>query len=180
MIEEMLAYNREFVKNEGYKEYITNKYPDKKIAILSCMDTRLTALLAAALGIKNGDVKMIKNAGGVISHPFGSVIRSLLVAIFELGVEEIMVIAHSDCGACHMHSEEMLEKMKARGINADYIHMMSFCGVDFHSWLDGFEDTEKSVRGTVDFIVHHPLIPSDVKVHGFIIDSTTGELTRIV
>ena len=31
MIEEMLAYNREFVKNEGYKEYITNKYPDKKI-----------------------------------------------------------------------------------------------------------------------------------------------------
>ncbi len=58
--------------------------------------------------------------------------------------------------------------------------MMSFCGVDFHSWLDGFEDTEKSVRGTVDFIVHHPLIPSDVKVHGFIIDSTTGELTRIV
>ena len=166
MIEEMLAYNREFVKNEGYKEYITNKYPDKKIAILSCMDTRLTALLPAALGIKNGDVKMIKNAGGVISHPFGSVIRSLLVAIFELGVEEIMVIAHSDCGACHMHSEEMLE--------------MSFCGVDFHSWLDGFEDTEKSVRGTVDFIVHHPLIPSDVKVHGFIIDSTTGELTRIV
>ena len=140
MIEEMLAYNREFVKNEGYKEYITNKYPDKKIAILSCMDTRLTALLP----------------------------------------EEIMVIAHSDCGACHMHSEEMLEKMKARGINADYIHMMSFCGVDFHSWLDGFEDTEKSVRGTVDFIVHHPLIPSDVKVHGFIIDSTTGELTRIV
>lgn len=44
MIEEMLAYNREFVKNEGYKEYITNKYPDKKIAILSCMDTRLTNL----------------------------------------------------------------------------------------------------------------------------------------
>ena len=113
---------------------------------------------------------MVKNAGGVISHPFGSVIRSLLVAIFELGVEEIMVIAHSDCGACHMHSEEMLEKMKARGINPDYIDMMRFCGVDFHSWLDGFED----------FIVRHPLIPSDVTVYGFIIDSTTGELTRIV
>ena len=170
MLEEILAYNKKFVEDKGYEAYITNKYPDKKIAILSCMDTRLTALLPAALGIKNG----------VISHPFGSVIRSLLVAIFELGVEEIMVIAHSDCGACHMHSEEMLEKMKARGINPDYIDMMRFCGVDFHSWLDGFEDTEKSVRGTVDFIVHHPLIPVDVKVYGFIIDSTTGELTRIV
>ena len=127
MIEEILAYNKQFVENKGYESYITNKYPDKKIAILSCMDTRLTALLPAALGIKNGDVKMIKNAGGVISHPFGSVIRSLLVAIFELGVEEIMVIAHSDCGACHMHSETMLEKMTARGINPDYIDMMRFC-----------------------------------------------------
>lgn len=85
MLEEILAYNKQFVENKGYESYITNKYPDKKIAILSCMDTRLTALLPAALGIKNGDVKMIKNAGGVISHPFGSVIRSLLVAIFELG-----------------------------------------------------------------------------------------------
>lgn len=57
MIDEILAYNKQFVEKKGYEEYITNKYPDKKIAILSCMDTRLTALLPAALGIKNGDVK---------------------------------------------------------------------------------------------------------------------------
>ena len=85
MINEILKFNKEFVANKGYEKFITNKYPDKKIAILSCMDTRLTELLPAALGVKNGDVKMIKNAGGIISHPFGSVIRSLLVAIFELG-----------------------------------------------------------------------------------------------
>lgn len=60
MIEDILAYNKRFVAEKGYEKYITNKYPDKKIAILSCMDTRLTALLPAALGIKNGDVKMIK------------------------------------------------------------------------------------------------------------------------
>ena len=180
MLEEILVYNKQFVENKGYESYITNKYPDKKIAILSCMDTRLTALLPAALGIKNGDVKMIKNAGGVISHPFGRVIRSLHIAILELGIEDIMVIAHSHCGPCYMHSYVMLAKMKARGINPDYSEMMRFCEVDFHSRLDGFEDTEKSVRGTVDFIVRHPLIPSDVTVYGFIIDSTTGELTRIV
>ena len=91
MLEEILAYNKQFVENKGYESYITNKYPDKKIAILSCMDTRLTALLPAALGIKNGDVKMIKNAGGVISHPFGSVIRSLLVAIFELYLSRLCI-----------------------------------------------------------------------------------------
>jgi len=68
MIDELVSYNREFVKNKGYEKYITNKYPDKKIAIVSCMDTRLTELLPASLGIKNGDVKIIKNAGAIISH----------------------------------------------------------------------------------------------------------------
>lgn len=60
MLDEILEFNKQFVANKGYEKYITNKYPDKKIAILSCMDTRLTELLPAALGIKNGDVKMIK------------------------------------------------------------------------------------------------------------------------
>ena len=62
MINELLKFNEKFVANREYERFLTNKYPDKKIAILSCMDTRLTELLPAALGIKNGDVKMIKNA----------------------------------------------------------------------------------------------------------------------
>jgi len=175
----VLEFNKKFVENRGYEKYITNKYPDKKIAILSCMDTRLTELLPAALGIHNGDVKIIKNAGAVISHPFGSVIRSLLVAIIELGVEEVMVIAHSDCGACHMNSDEMIAHMKKRGIKSETIDMIRYCGVDFNSWLGGFDDPVKSVRGTVRSIENHPLIPKDVRVHGFIIDSLTGELTRV-
>lgn len=179
MIEDILAYNKQFVANKGYEKYITNKYPDKKIAILSCMDTRLTELLPAALGFKNGDVKVIKNAGAVISHPFGSVIRSLIVAIYELGVKDVMVIAHSDCGACHMHSSDILDHMKARGIKQETIDMLRFCGVNFDSWLYGFEDTEQSVRGTVEAITNHPLIPSDIHVSGFIIDSLTGELTAV-
>lgn len=179
MIEDILKYNARFVESKGYEKYITNKYPDKKIAILSCMDTRLTELLPAALGLKNGDVKMIKNAGGIISHPFGSVIRSLMVAIYELGVEEVMVIAHSDCGACHMSSSQMIAHMKARGIRQETIDMIRFCGVDFDSWLYGFADTEKSVRETVKAILSHPLIPEDVRVSGFIINSVTGALTPV-
>lgn len=64
MIDDLLEYNRAFVAQNGYEKYVTNKYPDKKIAIVTCMDTRLLKLLPAALGLKNGDVKMIKNAGG--------------------------------------------------------------------------------------------------------------------
>jgi carbonic anhydrase len=103
-----------------------------------------------------------------------------MVAIYELGVKEVMVIAHSDCGACHMSSAQMIEHMKARGIKQETIDMIRFCGVDFDSWLYGFGDTEKSVRETVKAILDHPLIPEDVHVSGFIIDSITGALTPVV
>ena len=55
----------------------------------------------------------------VPSFPILSAVSSvsLLVAIIELGVEEVMVIAHSDCGACHMNSDEMIAHMKKRGIS---------------------------------------------------------------
>ncbi|MBP5759291.1 MAG: carbonic anhydrase, partial [Bacteroidales bacterium] len=99
MIDQILDYNRNFVARKGYEQYITDKYPDKKLAVISCLDTRLTELLPAALGLKNGDAKIIKNAGGLVISAFDSAMRSLIVAIFVLGVEEIMVVAHSHCGA---------------------------------------------------------------------------------
>lgn len=56
MMNEMLRYNRKFVEERQYERFQTSKYPDKKLAILTCMDTRLVELLPAALGVKNGDV----------------------------------------------------------------------------------------------------------------------------
>lgn len=176
MIEEILKYNREFVEREGYRQFETSKYPDKKIAIVTCMDTRLTHLLPAALGIKNGDVKMIKNAGGTITNPFDSTVRSLLVAIYELGVNEIMVIGHTGCGVQGMNAEEMLHLMRERGIDEEHISLMRHCGIDLDSWLHGFDETDAAVLETVDLIANHPLVPKDVRVAGYIIDSTTGEL----
>ena len=63
MIDQIIDFNKSFVAQKGYEKYLTDKYPDKKLAVLSCMDTRLTELLPAALGLKNGDAKIIKNAG---------------------------------------------------------------------------------------------------------------------
>ena len=99
MIDQIISYNRNFVAERGYERFLTSKYPDKKLAVLSCMDTRLTELLPAALGLRNGDAKIIKNAGGLVISAFDSAMRSLIVAVYELGVEEIMVVAHSNCGA---------------------------------------------------------------------------------
>lgn len=180
MIDEIMKYNEAFVQNNEYEKYITSKYPDKKLAIVTCMDTRLTQLLPAALGLKNGDAKIIQNAGGVISHPFGSAMRSLLIGIYELYVEEILVIGHTDCGARYIDSQKIIEKMKAQGITQENINLLKYCGVDFDSWLGGFMDLEVSIRKSVDMICSHPLVPKTVVVHGLIIDSVTGELTKVI
>lgn len=124
MIDEILSYNRRFVDDKEYEKYLTSKFPDKKIAIVTCMDTRLVELLPVALGLRNGDVKIIKNAGGVITNPFDSTMRSLLVAVYELGVEEIMVIGHTGCGVQGMNAREMLHLMKERGIPESNISLM--------------------------------------------------------
>lgn len=179
MIDEIMEYNRKFVENKGYEPYITSKYPDKKLAILTCMDTRLLELLPAALGIKNGDAKIIKNAGGVIVHPYGSVVRSLLVGILELGVEEVMVIGHTDCGVQGMDGHEMLEKLVERGIDQQHIDIVRHSGIDLERWLGGFESVESSVHETVRSLKEHPLMPKNVRISGFIMDSATGELTRV-
>lgn len=135
MMDDILHYNKQFVENKKYKPYETGKYPKKKLAIVTCMDTRLTELLPAALGLKNGDAKIIKNAGGMITHPFGSAVRSLLIAIYELGVQDIMIIGHTDCGVQSVDYEAMIHKMKERGIQEDSIDFVKYCGVQFESWL---------------------------------------------
>ena len=179
MIDQMLEYNRQFVANRGYEQFQTSKYPDKNIAIVTCMDKRLVQLLTAALGLKNGDVKIIKNAGGTITNPFDSTMRSLLVAIYELGVNEVMIIGHTGCGVQGMDAKEMLHLMKERGVDEEHIQLMRHCGIDLDSWLHGFDDTEAAVLETVDLVGNHPLMPKDVLVRGYIMDSVTGELTPL-
>lgn len=175
-ISKMLEFNKQFVENKEYLKFQTSKYPDKKIAIVTCMDTRLLTLLPSSLGIKNGDVKIIKNAGGTITNPFDSTIRSLLVAIYELGVNEIMIIGHTTCGVQGMDGKHMLQLMKQRGIDDEHISLMKHCGIDLEGWLHGFDKTEDAVLETVDLVKNHPLVPKDVEVSGYIMDSETGEL----
>ncbi len=179
MIDKILEYNRRFVEEKGYERFITDKYPNKRIAIVTCMDTRLVELLPAALGFRNGDVKIIKNAGATITNPFDSTVRSLLVAIYELGVEEVMIIGHTECGVQGMDSAEMQHAMRERGIPEHHITLMKHCGIDLDGWLHGFDDTESAILETVDLVRNHPLVPDDIVVKGYIMDSTTGALLPI-
>lgn len=179
-LEEVLEYNQKFVNNKEYEPFETTKFPDKKMVILSCMDTRLTELLPHAMNLKNGDAKMLKNAGAVITHPFGSIMRSIIVALYELHAEEVYIIGHHGCGMSGIIPTETIEKIVASGISSETISTLQYAGIDLEKWLHGFDSVAESVKQSVEIVKHHPLIPPHVPVHGLIIDPETGKLDLVV
>ena len=179
-LEEILVFNRKFVENREYEQYRTSKFPNKKLVVLSCMDTRLSDLLPRAMNLNNGDAKFIKNAGAVVSHPFGSIMRSILVAVYDLGADEVCVIGHYGCGMNSINPEETIKKITDSGISADVIDTLQFAGVDLNQWLQRIESIPESVRQSVEMIKTHPLLPKSLKVHGLVIDPETGKLDLVV
>lgn len=180
LLHNILQFNRNFVENKEYEKFQTDKYPDKQLVVLSCMDTRLVELLPKAMNLKNGDFKLIKSAGAVISHPFGSIMRSILVAIYELSAKEVVIVGHYDCGMSNIQADVMVEKMKARGISEQTFSILQHSGMHLNNWLKGFECVDEAVRSSVSMVKNHPLLPSDVNVHGLIIDPHTGKLDVVV
>lgn len=180
LLDEIMKFNKDFVEKHKYEEYRADKIPEKKLVILSCMDTRLTELLPKAMNVRNGDAKIIKNAGATVMHPFGSIARSIIVAIYEFNAKDIMVVGHKGCGMSNLDSKSVVAKIRERGISQDKIDTINSCGIDVHKWLHGFGCVEDSVRESVDIINNHPLVPEDIYVHGLIMDPYTGELEVVV
>lgn len=179
-LNEIIEHNKQFVLEKKYEKYKTTKYPDKKMVILTCMDTRLTELLPDAMNIGHGDAKVIKNAGALVSHPFGSIMRSILVAVYSLNAKEVFVVGHHDCGITGLSANPILDQAVLSGISRERIEMLRNAGIDIDSWLQGFSCVAESVEESVHRIKKHPLFPIDVPVHGLLIDPETGKLDVLV
>lgn len=172
----ILAFNRQFVASKAYESFRTDRYPFKKMVVVTCMDTRLTELLPKAMNLRNGDAKIIKVAGAVVAAPFGSVMRSILVAIYSLGAEEIYVVGHHDCGMTGMGHHAILEKARAAGIPQATFDTLAAAGIDLAAWLTGFASPAAGVEASVSLIRRHPLLPRHVRVHGLLMFPDTGQL----
>lgn len=176
IVPSILEFNKKFVEEKQYEAYLTDKFPDKQVAVLTCMDTRLVELLPKALGFKNGDAKFIKNAGAILTQPFGSAMRSILVAIYELGAREVFVIGHHGCGMTKLNTKGIVEKFAQHGIDPLAIETLENAGIRMDRFLRGFESAEEGVMNSVRLIRRHPLMPKAIPVHGFIMDPETGAL----
>lgn len=179
LLSHILKYNEEFVANKAYEAYATSKTPSKKAVLLTCMDTRLQDLSTKALGFNNGDLKVVKNAGATISHPYGSTMRSLLVGIYALGAEEIIIMGHKDCGMGSINVEQVMDTMQQRGVDHRVFEILEHSGIDVSNFLKGFDDVYENVKQNIAMIYSHPLFDDKVPVHGLVIDPHTGELELV-
>ena len=179
ILKKIKELNKEFVTHVEDKTYSSvyeervSKYPEQKLAILACMDTRMVDFLEPAMGIRRGEAKVIKTAGNTITGYFDGVIRSLLICIYELGVEEIIVAGHYDCGMTHSTSDELMKKMRERGVAEDALYIVK---PELIAWADFFQHPVQNVLHTVEQLRHNPFIPKEIPIHGVIVDPETGIL----
>lgn len=171
MLNDVLKANKSFVKE--FEPEKLSHIPQKKLAIVTCMDTRLTGFLEPAMGIKRGDAKIIKNAGNAAVDR--DVIRSVAAAIYALGAEEVMVVGHYDCGMANVDPEKLITAMKERGVDEETLSQ-----VDLKEWIGAIDSEEGNVLQVVKKIKESPFIPDDVPVHGLIIDLYDGKLKVLV
>lgn len=176
LLDSILNANRKFVHPGAFPPLPKN--PKKQFAIFTCMDTRLVDFLEPAMGISRGDAKVIKNAGNTLVDPLhGGVIRSLVAAVFMLGVDEIFVIGHEDCGMASVDPEKLKLDMISRGIMPESIEMHV---PDLAQWIGAFGCPNENVADVVGKIRANPLIPKDVPVHGLIFCPNDGRLDVVV
>ena len=176
ILSQILEHNQQFVARKEYTQYATDRFPNKKIVIVTCMDARLVELLPAAMDLRQGDAKVLKTAGAIVAHPFGSIMRSILVAVYQLGAQEVAVVGHHDCGMTGLSCGDILERARGRGISDETIATLRNAGIDLEKWLRGFSDVREGVVQSVNVIRSHPLLPEDVLVHGLLISPETGKL----
>src|SRR5512134_3715158 len=105
--DDCLKYNQKYAQSFGLGNL--DMPPARKVAIVACMDARLT--VEQALGLKTGDAHIIRNAGGIVTE---DALRSLIISHYLLGTQEFMVINHTDCGMLTFKDEDLKKQLQAK------------------------------------------------------------------
>jgi carbonic anhydrase len=135
--------------------------PRRRLAILACMDARLT--VEDALGLRTGDAHIIRNAGGLATD---DAIRSLVISQQLLGTEEVIVIEHTGCGMLTFRDDDVRQEIAQR------------TGTELDLAFHAFTELETNLRQQLDRIRNHPWI-KDVPIHGLIYEIESGRLRPI-
>src|SRR6266849_5103630 len=183
LLDEILANNQQFLQTTRLP--IIGHAPRKHLAVVTCMDCRLLTMFEQALGLERGDVLELRTAGATISRPeregaASDLIRSLAGGIYLLGVREVAVIGHTQCGLSHANLTALTASMQALGVDPQTLIEKEKLGnvQGLMTWLGAFDDVHINVKEVVDVIRDSPYLPK-IPVHGLVIDINTGKLEMI-
>jgi carbonic anhydrase len=180
IVDEVVGANQKYAREFGAKGELALP-PARQFAILTCMDARLDP--AKYAGLAEGDAHVIRNAGGRATD---DAIRSLVISHKLLGTREWLVIHHTNCGMELFSDEVMADLLDDDLATASFDgkawsnphHRGGHAAGHFIKWHT-IKDQESSVVHDVRRIRAHPLVPSDVPIHGYIYDVKTGRLNEV-
>ena len=173
LLDGILAHNARFVVARDRSITKGLGLSLKKIALFACMDRHLVEFLEPVMGIRRGDAVVVESAGSTLSDLDDSVIRSLVVAIFALGCEEVFVIGHRNSELTQIDDVELTRKMVERGIPQEAIAALQ---PSLRQWMGALLDPVGNIVQMVEMIRVNPLIPKNVPIHGMIFDPDSGRL----
>jgi len=151
---------------------------NKKSLFLMDIENGLEPILEEVTNIRAENMLTIQSYGTVISHPYGDIMRSVLIAIYEENIEEIFIVGTKDKRTSTINVLTQLETMKDKIQTLNYLFQNSrpeFSGGTVDEWLNGKENEGDNIEKIVDTIRHHPLVPSYVKVRGLIVNKNDGK-----
>ena len=160
VIDELVANNRAFADSvpSGHLDV----RPSRQLAIVTCMDSRVDVF--AALGLKDGQAHILRNAGGVITD---DVIRSLAVSQRRLGTRDVMLIHHDDCG---------MQTLTDDGFRAE---LQEATGVAPAFAIESFSDVDADVRQSILRVRRSPFLLHRDRVRGFVYDVDSHRLYEV-
>jgi carbonic anhydrase len=161
-VSELLRANETFAASfdKGDLEIV----PAKPVLVLTCIDARLDP--ARMLGLDMGDAHVVRNAGGRATD---DAIRSSTISSWLLGVRELVVIHHTDCGMTLFTDDVLHGKIRDEtGIDVSDEEYLSFT------------DPEESLRDDVARLRDVKTLPEGVTVSGYKYDVRDGTLREVV
>jgi carbonic anhydrase len=162
LIDKALAANRNYAKNY---DPALGKRPAPKVAVVTCMDPRLSDL-PAILGLPHSDLDVIRTGGPAVTE---DVLSELVVSTRVLGTTEILLLNHTGCGFTTFTDHELNAKLSASTGDTSPAPMRFF----------SYKDPEENAREQIRRVTSHPWIAKDIPVRGFVFDVDTGLLQEV-
>lgn len=148
---------------------------NQKVLFLMDMDNGLESILQEVTNIRPENMLTIQCHGPVISHPYGDIMRAIIIAIYQENVEEIFVVDTKNKWTASVNLLTQLDSMKEKIQTLDYLFQNNrpeFSSDTVIDWLIGKENDH--IENCINIIHHHPLVPSNVKVRGLIVNKKDG------